>query len=118
MLYKDLVPRFLDIYNQSMMLHRDTSPYKYLLSTTEPLFGGKKWGISVYDTDPTSLRDFYTLEYSDHKFSILEHGNTGAEYIWKVPEAYLRKVINNSRAYLDHPKSLDWEWLIQRINIS
>jgi hypothetical protein len=48
----------------------------------------------------------------------MSHRKEDPSIAWKVPESYLKDVVENAEDYINHPAKLDWEWLKQRVGIS
>ena len=47
----------------------------------------------------------------------MSHGKQEADVAWTVSRAYLEKLVENRREYIEHPAKIDWDWLKSRVGL-
>ncbi len=106
---------FLDVINQSYRQNKDKASYLHLFPAFDKIFNHRKLAIAVYQDDPGTPDEYFTVQFEDDHFEIAEHGSQQPVIAWKLSEDYMQKVIDESQSFIEHPEKLDWEWLKSRI---
>lgn len=117
---RDLVSLFTDglnVLNAALDKHRDSLPYKPLIQASEKILGERKIGVAVYASDPSSPFDYFTIRFREGSFELVSHGKQEADVAWTVSRAYLEKLVENRREYIEHPAKIDWDWLKSRVGL-
>ena len=108
--YERIFERYLDICNQALEKNKDTSPYREIWRARwENLGPNYTLQCAVYDDRPKII---YTLQLTeDMKIRILDKTRVAPQDAWPFKYSYLKHVVENPQAYIDHPANLDWGWL-------
>lgn len=110
--------RALNVINAALEKHADAMPYKALIQGSEKVLSDRNIGVSVYEKDPKSPFDYFTIRFRDGSFELVSHGKQEPEMAWNVSRDYLEKVAENADDYIQNPVKLDWDWLKDRVGIS
>lgn len=113
----NLFTRALNVINTALEKHRDEVPYSQLLAASEKVLGDSKVGVAVYESDPSTPFDYYTIRFRDGAFEMVSHGKQEPDLGWKVSRSYLESVAENPDEYVEHPAKLDWDWLKSRVGV-
>jgi hypothetical protein len=112
-----LLVDYLETCNEALAKHDDETPYKQIIALADDKLAGKELGFAVYDHDPDAPHDFFTVEMSNGKLHFVEHGKRDPDIVWKTPQEYLEKVVDNQQRYIDEPSKLDLDWLKSRVGL-
>lgn len=107
----------LNVMNSALAENKNSTPYKQILAAANKYMGDKKLGIAVYEKDPSSPFDYFTVRFRHGSFEMVSHGKQDPDIAWKVSQDYLDKVRQNPDDYIKHPAKLDWHWLKDRLGI-
>lgn len=107
----------LNVMNSALAENKNSTPYKQILSAAEKLMDDKKLGIAVYESDPSSPFDYFTVRFRNGSLELVSHGKQDPDIAWKVSQDYLEKVRSNPDEYIQHPAKLDWHWLKDRLGM-
>lgn len=107
----------LNVMNAALAEHRDDIPYKQILAGAEKLLKDRNLGVAIYEDDPSSPFDFFTIRFQEGNLQIVSRGKKEPDLTWKVSRRYLEDVAKNSDEYIKHPAKLDWDWLKSRLGI-
>ena len=113
----ELMTGALNVMNRAIQRNSDHFPYKEICALGRNLIGGKNLGVAVYAEDPDTPHDYFTIRWNNDQLELVSHGKEDPSIAWKVPESYLRDVVQNPEVYIEHPAKLDSEWLKQRLGI-
>lgn len=113
-----LFVQYVDVVNQAIGQHRDEVPYKQLVQLGDKALGDEPFGVAVYKGDDDTPHDTFQLRLSDGTLEVVEHGLSGESIAWKVPEAHLRKVVDEPQAFIDGPEKLNLDWLWRRAGLA
>lgn len=108
----------LNVVNGALAEHKDSLPYKPILSGSEKVLGDRNIGVAVYEKDPSAPFDFFTIRFREGAFELVSRGKQEPEVAWKVSREYLQKVTENPQDYIEHPAKLDWDWLKSRVGLA
>ena len=103
----DLFLQFLDIYNQAIAAHKEEFPYKYIWEAAEKLQTTNGMHVTVYDDEP---KGDYQLRLQDKHIELIEPDGQGSQGL-RINKSYMKRVLENSRDYINEPAKLDWDWL-------
>ena len=113
-----LFTQALNVTNAALAEHKDSLPYKPLVKASEKLLGDRRLGVAVYEADPSSPFDYFTIRFWDDAFELVSHGKREPDVAWKVSRSYLEKLAETPEDYIEHPAKLDWDWLKSRVGLS
>ena len=112
-----LVSQYLHVVNRALGQNRDEFPYDKLLEASEKLFDEKRAAVGVYKDDPRNPHHWFTVEFSDGKFSLVEQGKGDADLKWELRQAHLEEVVENPDPFIESPIKLDLDWLKKSVGI-
>ena len=113
----DLFMGYLDVINDALEKHSDTPVIGELASWIADLTESKKFGAAIYDSDPQSPYDYFTVRIAHGKVELDSRGKNEPEIDWRVSKDFLVKVNENRQDYIDNPLKLDLDWLKSRVGI-
>lgn len=103
--------QFMNIFNASLMKHREAMLYKPVLELAESLLGNKTIGVEVSDGKGTVPKEYYTIRFNGGTFDVVSHEREETKLEWEFHESYLHSVVENASEYVDHPEKFEWDWL-------
>ena len=101
----------LDVINRSLDENRDKGVYGKLIAAFDKFVDGHVAAAGVYQDDPKTPHDFFTIRYLKGRFELVERGKGEHDTEWKVSTEYLQSLVDDPQKYIDHPARLDLEWL-------
>lgn len=109
--------QYLKVVNEAMGLHRKEQPWKVLFDMGGKIYGDKRIGVAMYDTQADQPHDYFTLSFDKDSgtFEMEEHGKAEPDIEWKLPESHVREVIENPEPYKKNPAKLDLDWMAKRL---
>lgn len=107
----------LNVMNAAIAAHQDSNFFKVFLTGCENVFGDRNLGVAVYQDDPDTPHDYYTIRLEDRAFVLVSHGKKNPKWTWKVSEEYLQQVADDPNRYIKNPALLDWDWFTDRLGI-
>ncbi len=113
----DLFMGYLDVVNDALDKHSETPVVGDLVSWVTNLSQSKKIGAAVYDSDPKSPFDYFTVRIADGKVQLDSRGKNEPDIDWRVSQEFLVEVNENRQEYIDNPLKLDLEWLKSRVGL-
>ncbi len=108
----------LNVTNAALAKHKDSLPYKPLLQASEKILGDRRIGVEVYDRDPSSPFEYFTIRFREGAFEFVAHGKREPDVAWKVSRSYLEKITESPEDYVENPAKLDWDWLKSRVGLA
>lgn len=112
---EQLLFRSLIVVNAALHEHRDQFPYTYIFDAYDLMFDDRNIGLSIYEHDPHTPLDSFTIRWQDRIFELTSSGVDDADLSWNIPVSYLEEVVQHPQEYIDHPAKLDWECMKARI---
>lgn len=112
---RTLFEEYLGVCNAALAANRERPLLGRLISASESLLRGRRMGVAVTKGDSSHPYDYFTLELSDGRFELLEHGKRQPDLAWTVQRSYLERVVEHPQEYVDHPLRLDWDWVVSRL---
>ena len=113
----ELFMGYLDVINDALEKHTDTPVIGDLADWIADLTESKKFGAAIYDSDPQSPYDYFTVRIADGKVELDSRGKNEPDIGWRVSKDFLMEVNENRQDYIDNPMKLDLEWLKSRVGI-
>ena len=113
----DLFMGYLDVVNEALDKHSDTPVIGDLAKLVTDLSESKKIGAAIYDSDPKSPFDYFTVRIADGKVQLDSRGKNEPDIDWRVSQDYLEEVNENPQKYIDNPLNLDLDWLKSRVGL-
>lgn len=113
-----LFTQALNVVNGALTSHENTPPYKQIIDAAKTVLDDRKMGVAVYENDPKSPFDYYTVRCKDGVFELVSHGKDAPAIDWKVSRDYLHKLVDNQKEYIENPAKIDWDWLKDRLNLA
>jgi len=110
-----LFAKALEIMNQAIEAHKDSTIYRKLFEACQAFYGGKLLGVSVYKDKPDNEIAFHKIIYDNYEFTLMDGTEENPSTVWKVSEDYLQKIVDHPDEYINHPEKLDWDWLKDRL---
>jgi len=105
----------LDVINRALSELREKPLIKDIMSLLDKQAAGRKLGVAVYESDPDSPHDYYTIRPNNQRLELVARGKDTPDIDWKVSMDYLRDINDNPQAYIDKPLKLDIDWLKRRL---
>ncbi len=113
----DLFMGYLDVINDALEKHSDTPVIGELADWIADLTESKKFGAAIYDSDPKSPYDYFTVRIANGKIELDSRGKNEPEIDWRVAKDFLVEVNENPQEYIDNPLKLDLEWMKSRVGL-
>lgn len=113
----DLFMGYLDVVNDALEKHSDTPVIGELANWIAELSESKKIGAAIYDSDPQSPFDYFTVRIADGKVQLDSRGKSDPDIDWRLSQDFLVEVNENRQDYIDNPLKLDLEWLKSRVGL-
>jgi len=108
---KTLFLKYTNIFNVALTKHRETVIYKQILDLAEKMLEDKIIGIEVSSESTTDPVVHFSIRFNAGTFDVVSHDKEESELIWKFKATYLKKVVENSHDYVEHPEKFEWDWL-------
>lgn len=113
--YERLFENYLNICSQALEKNKDKFPYTEIWNARWKALGPNNiMHCAVYDDRPKML---YTLQLTENmqikviKKTHADPDRVPSGEVWPFKYSYLKHVVDNPVAYIDHPANLDWGWL-------
>lgn len=113
----DLFMGYLDVVNEALEKHSDTPVVGRLAKLVTDLTESKKIGAAIYDSDPKSPFDYFTIRIANGKVQLDSRGKNEPDIDWRVSQDFLIEVNENPQKYIDNPLNLDLDWLKTRFGL-
>ena len=113
----DLFMGYLDVVNEALDKHEDTPVIGDLANWITDLSESKKIGAAIYDSDPDSPFDYFTVRIANGKVQLDSRGKNEPDVDWRVSQDFLQEVNENPEKYVDNPLKLDLDWLKSRVGL-
>ena len=113
----DLFMGYLDVVNEALGKHEDTPVIGDLANWITDLSESKKIGAAIYDSDPDSPFDYFTVRIANGKVQLDSRGKNEPDVDWRVSQDFLQEVNENPEKYVDNPLKLDLDWLKSRVGL-
>lgn len=112
-----LFTEYVRVANQAIGQRKEKFPFKQLLDAADELVD-EPVNVGIYKDDADHPHDWFTMEFNGETFDVAQHGKSDKGMTWKVTQAYLENVVENSDEYIENPAKLDFDWLKQRVGLS
>lgn len=109
----NLVKHYFNICNTALTSGADRALYGALVKLLEELAGGSTITLRVVDTE-SGVEPCYTTQFADGQFTPIVEGERDPDTHFTLSERFLREVVENADAFIEHPERLDWSWLRPR----
>ncbi|MBW3567880.1 MAG: hypothetical protein KY410_07995 [Proteobacteria bacterium] len=110
--------RYVDLCNRVMTENQDSLWFRQAIQLNEALWNGRNFRVIVYDRDPGSVIESFTvrLDMDKPEIRLVQDGHAhDVAFSWKTPLSYLEEVVAEPERYIAQPMLLDWEWLKERV---
>ena len=113
----DLFMGYLDVVNDALDEHSDTPVIGKLSKMLTDMAESRKIGAAIYESDPQSPFDYFTVRIADGKVQLDSRGKNEPDIDWRVSQEFLQEVNENPEKYVDNPLKLDLDWLKNRVGL-
>ncbi len=113
----DLFMGYLDVVNEALEEHSDTPILGDVAEMLTKLGESRKLGAAIYDSDPQSPFDYFTVRIANGQVQLDARGKNEPDIDWRVSRDFLVEVNEDPQKYIDNPLKLDLDWLKTRLGL-
>ena len=100
-----LLYNYLDILNAALIQNPDAELIRDLQRMGEASLDGGLLGVLIV---PDQAR--FAIRFNGKSFAMMPD-EPPAPLVWRAERTYLKRVLDDPAGYIDHPETLDWDWL-------
>jgi hypothetical protein len=113
-----LFTQYIDVVNRVLGENR-SGLYACAVQVWHKTIGDEPIAVGVYSGDAAHPHHWYTVKLTAGTFDLLERSKSDdAKFSWKVDESHLSHVVDNPQSYVEHPMTLDLDWLAARMGLA
>ena len=110
----------LHAINRTLEKHHDSPVCQQLVSAGERHLAGREFGVAVYDVDPSSPFDQFSIRLRGGSFEMVSRVTHAPDLAVRVPRVYLERIVDDPEAFIENPARLvgvDWDQLKRRLGV-
>jgi len=113
----NLVKHYFNICNTALLQKEDNLLYKVAMDIANQFASGDNITLKIVDEQGKPL-EYYTAYFKDGQFAPIREGIHEPDAQFSLSKHFLEHVLENADDYIEHPRKLDWSWLLQSIKPS